>query len=176
MDSEPGEPRPRGAEPQRGEPPRGASGQMVVAVALVDERRQLLACRRSEPPETAGYWEFPGGKVEPGEDEIAAAVRECREELDVDVHVGPLLGEVVLSRSGWTLRVWYGRVLAGTPRAIEHDELRWLGASELGDVPWIPADIPLVAEARRRLDDPAPIFGVHDLEVLHSNGLSGEDK
>jgi 8-oxo-dGTP diphosphatase len=127
-------------------------------VALVDERRRVLACRRKEPPTFAGCWEFPGGKVEPGEDDHAAAVRECREELGVEIEMGPPLGEVPLARSGWTLRVWYGRVLTGVPRAIEHDELRWLAAGELHDVPWMPADVPLVEDVRRRLDDPTPLF------------------
>jgi 8-oxo-dGTP diphosphatase len=147
--------------------PLGVDGeQVVVAVALVDDRRQLLACCRAEPSAVAGYWEFPGGKVEPGEDDSAAAVRECREELGVDIQLGPLLGEVALSRTGWTLRVWYGRVLTGTPQALDHAELRWLGVEELGDVPWLPADIPLVDEVRRRLADPTSIFPDRDLGDL----------
>lgn len=139
----------------------GGGGQVVVAVALLDDLDRVLACRRTEPPLYAGRWEFPGGKVEAGEDEQIALVRECREELGVEIEVGQALGEAVLDRPGWVLRVWFGRVLSGTPAALEHDAVRWLAADELDDVPWLPADVDLVAELRRRLEagtarDPEP--------------------
>jgi 8-oxo-dGTP diphosphatase len=142
----------------RGRPGRGAArGRLVVAVALVDRERRVLAARRTSPPAYAGMWEFPGGKVEPGEDELAALERECREELDVRIEAGPVLGQVDLASPGWRLRVWFGRILAGTPRAVEGGELRWLTAAELGDVPWLPADLPLVEALRARLADPEPL-------------------
>jgi 8-oxo-dGTP diphosphatase len=122
-----------------------------VAAALLDDGHRVLACRRTEPPAYAGRWEFPGGKVEPGEDERGALIRECREELGIEVEVGPALGEAALDSPGWVLRVWFGRVAAGTPTAIEHDAMRWLAADELDEVPWLPADVDLVAELRRRL-------------------------
>lgn len=125
---------------------------VVVAVALLDDADRVLACRRTEPPVYAGRWEFPGGKVETGEDETDALRRECREELGVEIEVGPVLGEAVLDSPGWVLRVWFGRVVAGTPTALEHGAMRWLAADELDDVPWLPADVDLVAELRRRLD------------------------
>jgi 8-oxo-dGTP diphosphatase len=140
----------------RGRRRRLGRGRLVVAVALVDDARRVLACRRTEPPAFAGLWEFPGGKVEDGEDELAALVRECREELDVEIEVGPLLGEVPLASPGWTLRVWFGRVCEGQPRAVEHGALRWLSAAELDEVEWLPADAPLVAALRGRLDEAGP--------------------
>jgi len=126
-------------------------GRVVVAVALLDDRRRVLAARRREPPVYAGMWEFPGGKVEPGESEFDALVRECREELDVEIEVGPMLGEVDLARPGWVLRVWFGRITRRVPRMVDHDELRWLGADELDDVRWMPADGPLVDRLRQVL-------------------------
>jgi 8-oxo-dGTP diphosphatase len=135
---------------------RAGRGRLVVAVALVDDARRVLACRRTDPPAFAGLWEFPGGKVEDGEEELAALVRECREELDIEIEVGPPLGEVALASPGWTLRVWLGRVSAGQPRPVEHGALRWLSAAELDEVEWLPADAPLVAALRRRLDEPGP--------------------
>jgi 8-oxo-dGTP diphosphatase len=129
---------------------------VVVGVALFTDgpagpadpagRRVLAACRAA-PPELAGRWEFPGGKVEPGETDAEALLRECREELGVEVELGPPLGEVVLP-SGAPLRVWRGRVVAGVPLPLEHRELRWLSAAQLDDVPWIPADLPLVDALR----------------------------
>jgi 8-oxo-dGTP diphosphatase len=129
----------------------------VVAAALLDAERRVLAARRREPPAYAGMWEFPGGKVEPGESELAALARECREELDVEIEIGPPLGEVSLTRPGWILRVWLGRVTRGRLRMVDHDELRWLAAAELDDVRWMPADGPLVDRLREVLTGPEPI-------------------
>lgn len=135
----------------------GSQGRVVVAVALLDDERRVLAARRREPPAYAGMWEFPGGKVEPGEQEHDALIRECREELDVEIEIGPPLGEVALASPGWVLRVWFGRVTRRRPRLLDHDALRWLDVTELDDVSWMPADGPLVEELRRVLSGPGPM-------------------
>jgi 8-oxo-dGTP diphosphatase len=124
---------------------------VVVAGALLDARGRVLACCRREPPALAGGWEFPGGKVEPGEDDVTALTRECREELGVDIEVGTFLGEVALPPAGWVLRVWFGRIIRGEPRLHTHSDLRWLAPYELDDVPWLPPDAPLVEELRASL-------------------------
>jgi 8-oxo-dGTP diphosphatase len=122
---------------------------VVVGAAIVREGR-LLAARRSAPPAVAGGWEFPGGKVEPGESEVDALVRECREELGVVVRVGALLGTVTPAE--FVLRVYRAALVAGEPRPLQdHDELRWLAAHELADVPWLPADLPLLPAIREAL-------------------------
>lgn len=118
---------------------------VIVGAAIVDDGR-VLACERSDPPEVAGKWEFPGGKVEPGETEHEALIRECEEELGVTVAVGDRIGEDVLLGNGRAvLRVYAAKLLEGTPTALEHAELRWLAAHELDSVPWLPADAPIVA-------------------------------
>jgi 8-oxo-dGTP diphosphatase len=97
-------------------------------------------------------WEFPGGKVEDGETDLDALVRECVEELDVLIAPAERLGDdIVLPGGAAVLRVWLARITSGTPRAVEHRSLRWLAAGELGDVPWLPADAPLVAALREVL-------------------------
>jgi 8-oxo-dGTP diphosphatase len=113
---------------------------------VIDGR--VLACERSRPPETAGWWEFPGGKVEPGETEEDALVRECVEELGVRVEVGARVGaDVPLPNGRAVLRVYAVRPLdGGRPRPLEHAALAWLRADELDSVPWLPADRPIVAE------------------------------
>jgi 8-oxo-dGTP diphosphatase len=126
---------------------------LVVGAALVDAGR-LLAAERTSPPELAGLWEFPGGKVEPGETDEAALVRECREELGVVVAVGLLLGELPVPVG--TLRVYRCTLIAGTPEAREHARLRWLAPVELFDVPWIPVDLDLVRDLAAELDAPEP--------------------
>jgi 8-oxo-dGTP diphosphatase len=122
----------------------------VVGAAVLRDGR-VLASRRTEPPRLAGLWEFPGGKVEPGEDDVSALVRELREELQVEVEVGDRLGEDLPIGATAVLRVYVCRLLDGEPALVDHDEHRWLGADELLDVPWIPVDLPLVEQLRARL-------------------------
>ena len=118
----------------------------MAAVIVVDGR--VLACERSAPPEVVGRWEFPGGKVEPGETDEQALARECAEELGVRVEVGDRVGrDVPLAHGRAVLRVFAVTLLDGeVPRALEHASMRWLGVDELGSVPWLPADAPIVAE------------------------------
>jgi 8-oxo-dGTP diphosphatase len=119
---------------------------IVAAIIMVDGR--VLACERSAPPEVAGRWEFPGGKVEPGESDADALARECVEELGVRVEVGDQVGpDVPLAHGRAVLRVFAVTLLDGDqPRALEHAAMRWLGPDELDSVPWLPADRPIVAE------------------------------
>ena len=124
---------------------------IIVGAAIVADGR-LLACQRSEPPEVAGRWEFPGGKVEPGEDELEALVRECQEELGVVIRVLDRVGEDVPLAHGWALlRVWLAEIETGEPQALEHSALTWLAPDELDSVPWLPADAPIVAEVAKVL-------------------------
>jgi 8-oxo-dGTP diphosphatase len=117
---------------------------VVVAAALLDGER-LLAARRSAPPELAGRWELPGGKVESGEAPEAALVRELREELGIEAEpVERVPGEWPL-KPGYVLRVWTARLLTGDPRPLEdHDELRWLTPDKIWDVDWLDQDVPAV--------------------------------
>ncbi|MCX5087143.1 (deoxy)nucleoside triphosphate pyrophosphohydrolase [Streptomyces sp. NBC_00401] len=117
----------------------------VVVAAALQESGRLLAARRSAPPELAGRWELPGGKVEPGEDPTRALVRELREELGIGAElVARVPGEWPL-KPGYVLRVWTARLLSGSPRPLEdHDELRWLGPDEIWSVDWLDQDVPAV--------------------------------
>ncbi|MFD1825989.1 MULTISPECIES: (deoxy)nucleoside triphosphate pyrophosphohydrolase [Mumia] len=118
---------------------------VVVGVALLRGGR-VLAARRTSPPALAGGWEFPGGKVEPGESEAKAVRREVAEELRCEAAVVQRLdGEVPLA-AGMVLRVYVGEVVSGDPVPTEHDRLRWLGPDELDDVPWLDADRPFLPE------------------------------
>ena len=128
---------------------------VVVGAAIIVDGR-VLGCARSAPPELAGRWEFPGGKVEPGETETAALVRECAEELGVRVEIGARVGrDVRMAHGRSVLRVYVARLLHGDqPKALEHSELRWLSAAELDSVPWLPADVPIVAALRPLLARP----------------------
>lgn len=120
----------------------------VVGAILLDcliTPTSLLAAQRTGPPALAGQWEFPGGKVEPGEPAEAALKREIREELGVEIELG--IEIATLFAPEWpisdvmTMRTWLACVTSGTPKAnSSHRELRWLTEAHLWDVPWVKVD------------------------------------
>lgn len=126
---------------------------LVVAAVILDdleEPARLLAARRSAPKSLAGRWEFPGGKVEPGEDDVEALHRELREELGVEVALGarvpaPDGGDWPILH-GHRMRVWLARIVDGEPEPLaDHDDLRWLELADVHDVDWLEPDRPIVA-------------------------------
>jgi 8-oxo-dGTP diphosphatase len=128
------------------------AGPLIIVGAAIIADGRVLGCERAEPPAAAGRWEFPGGKVEPGEDELDALVRECEEELGVKVTLGERIGPEVPVAHGWAiLRVWLATLASGEPQALEHRSLRWLAVDELHSVPWLPADAPIVDELAKIL-------------------------
>ena len=133
--------------------PAGATPLVVVAAAaLVDADGRVLLARRPPGKAMAGLWEFPGGKLGPGETPERALIRELREELGIDVErscLAPLAfashgyDDFHLLMPLYVCRVWHGTV---TPQ--EGQELRWVRPARLGDLPMPPADAPLVAVLR----------------------------
>ena len=116
--------------------------QIVVAGAVISGSTVLVA-QRVRPPELAGRWELPGGKVAPGETEPAALARELAEELGLevtDVAVGERLGDDIPLNDTTTLRAYRVRLIRGEPHPRDHQALRWVTAAELHDVDWVPAD------------------------------------
>ena len=132
----------------------------VGAAAIVrraDAGWQLFSARRTEPPVAAGLWEFPGGKIEPGETPQECIRREICEELGVDVvlHeqlVGPLRGYWWLSER-IAFNLWLCTIDGDTePQLLEdHDAMAWLDVDSLYTVPWIPADEVIVREIEAML-------------------------
>jgi 8-oxo-dGTP diphosphatase len=111
---------------------------VVVAAAIVRDGVVLAAHR------TGAGWEFPGGKVEPGESPELALARECVEELGVVVEVGSLLATSTID-ADWSLHLYACALRSGSPRALQdHSELRWVAASALCGLDWLPADRPLL--------------------------------
>ncbi len=120
-----------------------------VAAAVIVEAGKILAARRRPGLRLGGYWEFPGGKIEPGETPQQCLARELLEELGVTCRIGPYLGQSVYDYGESTIRLLAYRAcrVGGTFTLTDHDQLLWLSPQQLPSLCWAPADIPLVATA-----------------------------
>ena len=121
----------------------------VVAVALVDADGRVLLAQRPEGKAMAGLWEFPGGKIHPGESPEAALIRELKEEIDIDVTEACLAPFTFAShryeKFHLLMPLYVCRRWKGTLRPREGQTLAWVRPAKLGEYPMPPADIPLVA-------------------------------
>lgn len=125
---------------------------LVVAVALIDLDGRILIAKRPEGKQLAGLWEFPGGKVEPGERPEQALIRELKEELGIDVKEACLAPFVFTSHAyekfHLLMPLYLCRRWSGTVVAKEHSALAWVKPAKLRDYPMPPADEPLIAWLR----------------------------
>ena len=122
----------------------------VVAGAILDPTNRVLIAQRPAGKHLAGGWEFPGGKLEPGEERAAGLARELREELGIEVHhARPLirLRHSYVDRDVF-LDVWLVDRFAGTPRALDHQALRWCSRDELQHADLLAADRAVIAALR----------------------------
>ncbi|MDE2578273.1 MAG: 8-oxo-dGTP diphosphatase MutT [Hyphomicrobiales bacterium] len=121
---------------------------LVVAVALVDADNRVLIARRPEGKQLAGLWEFPGGKIDPGERPEDALIRELREELAIDVKA-PCLAPLSFASHAYEdfhllMPLYICRRWTGLVTAREGQALKWVRPNALRDYPMPPADAPLI--------------------------------
>lgn len=123
----------------------------VVAVALMDAWGRVLMQRRRLGAAHGGLWEFPGGKIESGESPMDAAIRELAEELGIDLRADDLapLTFAALPGEACVILFYMCRNWSGEPRCLVADELRWVAAAKLAELPMPPLDVPLAAALAR---------------------------
>jgi mutator protein MutT len=117
-----------------------------VCAAVIEKDGLVMAARRKKGSHLAGFWEFPGGKIEPGETPEECLARELDEELGITADIGAYIGESIHAYSKKIIRLLAFCVphFEGTIQLIDHDEIKWLALEELDSIEWAPADIPLV--------------------------------
>ena len=124
--------------------------QTEVVAALIWNGDRFMICQRPAHKARGLLWEFVGGKVEPVETKQAALVRECREELGVTVSVGEPYMDVVHDYPDLLvhLTLFSARIAEGTPRLLEHNDLRWITPAEIPEYDFCPADVEILDKIR----------------------------
>ena len=122
----------------------------VVAAILIHNNKVLIAQRANDDP-LAGYWEFPGGKIENGETPAESLIREMREEFCINIEVGEFFESSIYPYDKGTIRLlaYICRWNEGEIRSTVHHDYAWVGINELDQYTFAPADIPLVEKMRR---------------------------
>ena len=122
-----------------------------VAAALIWEKDRFMICQRPAHKKRGLLWELVGGKVETGETREEALVRECREELAVTVSVGDIFMEVTHAYPDMTvhLSLFHARIAEGKPKKLEHNDIKWITASEIDDYAFCPADDEILLELKK---------------------------
>ncbi len=123
-----------------------------VVAALIWHGDRFLICQRPAHKQRGLLWEFVGGKVEPGETRQEALIRECQEELDITLDVGDVFYQVdhVYPDITIHLTLFNAAIAQGTPKLLEHNDLRWITVGEMGDYAFCPADTEILAKIRTR--------------------------
>ena len=123
----------------------------AVVAALIWEGDRFLIGQRPEHKARGLLWEFVGGKTEPGESKEQALIRECREELDVEIQVGDVFLEVTHEYTDLTvhLTLFHASIVRGIPQKLEHQDLRWITPQEIENYAFCPADQVILDKLRR---------------------------
>ena len=123
-----------------------------VVAALIWDQGKFMICQRPAHKARGLLWEFVGGKTEPGESMAEALVRECREELDITVEVGDIFTQVIHEYPDIHIRLtlFNCRIASGTPKLLEHQDLKWISPAQIPTFDFCPADRDILALIQHR--------------------------
>lgn len=124
-----------------------------VVAAVIFKDGKVFATQRGYGEFKDG-WEFPGGKVEEGESPVDALRREIREELEVEINVGELLGTIEYDYPTFhlSMKCYACTFAGGSPHLLEHEAAKWLASTQLNSVDWLPADVTLIPKIAKKLN------------------------
>ena len=117
-----------------------------VVAALIWAEDKFLICQRPAHKARGLLWEFVGGKVEKGESKRQALIRECREELAVEIEVGEVFAEVVHTYPDICVRLslFHASIVKGEPKRLEHEDMKWINPAEIPNYEFCPADVEIL--------------------------------
>ena len=120
--------------------------QVQVTAAIIQQEGKYLICQRAHDDSLPLMWEFPGGKLEPGETLEECIIRECQEELGVDIRICGEFGKTSYPYKQWELVFTFfdAEIAVGTPVTTVHEQIRWVSAAELKKYTFCPADVEIV--------------------------------
>ena len=145
-----------------------------VVAALIRDGEKFMIFQRPSNKTRAYQWEFVGGKVEPGETKQEALIRECQEELDITIEVGPVFMELVHEYPDITvhLTLFHATIAEGTPQKLEHHDIKWITPDEIPNYEFCPADTEILKKIMRADADNKEIdnlivddFGINTLSL-----------
>ena len=141
-----------------------------VVAAIIRDGNRVFATQRGYGEYKDG-WEFPGGKIEPGETPQQALIREIKEELDTDIAVGDYLTTIEYDYPAFhlSMQCFWCRIVDGTPVLKEHEAARWLGVDHIDSVDWLPADLTIIELIKDKLIDQVA------LEILQEHKRAFEE-
>lgn len=124
----------------------------VVAAIIENESGEILIARRKQEKQLGGYWEFPGGKVDKGENSVESLVRELKEEMDLSIEVKEFFGENIHQYDRGTIKLisFKCKIRSGTIKLTDHDSCVWVRREQLDNYKFAPADVPFVERLKEK--------------------------
>ena len=118
-----------------------------VTAAILEEGNKIMIARRAHGKHLAGYWEFPGGKVEPKETPESCMLRELKEEFEIEASISNYIGESIFEYPDKTikLKAFTCKITSGEMKLHDHDQVEWIDLEEIDKYKLAPADLPLIA-------------------------------